>query len=163
MRPPPTPRPPPPQVRSRLTVDGPTVRRSSPGAMSWYDTTICTRGTSPSCSCPSECPCSPSPRLKRQHQGSVTVAAALWGKTRISPEPRETRPKGGRNPGNCIGAFRMLTCTLVYQISWSQAWWLSWCGPPPPPTPPFMLHLNSPASSLCSRRLQLQKRATLLI
>lgn len=42
------------QARSRLTVGGRTVRRSSPGATSWCGTTTCTRGTSPSSRFPSE-------------------------------------------------------------------------------------------------------------
>lgn len=33
------------QARSHSTADGPTVRRSLPGLMSWFVTTTCTRGT----------------------------------------------------------------------------------------------------------------------
>lgn len=46
------------QARSRLTVGGPTARRSLPGVTSWCDTTTCTRGTSAS----SRWPC----RVSRQ-------------------------------------------------------------------------------------------------
>lgn len=42
------------QARNRLTVGGRTARRSLPEATSWCDTTTCTKGTSPSFSCPSE-------------------------------------------------------------------------------------------------------------
>ncbi len=55
------------QVRSHLTADGRTARRSLPGAMNWCDITTCTKGTSPSSSWPSESSVSPCHSFECKH------------------------------------------------------------------------------------------------